>query len=102
MQMIILDCSQACKLETSGCQDQEFSIAKHLTHFKHAKEIQSSKILEYVPSIIGLSPGPGLTVNGQCLISAWMLASWNLRPIKRFASKTVLMGFMATYDTINM
>ncbi len=52
---------------------------------------------EDVPSIMGLSPGPGFTVNGQCLISAWMLASWNLRPIRRLASNTVLMGFMATY-----
>ena len=45
---------------------------------------------------MGLSPGPGLTVKGQCLMSAWMLASLNLRPMSLLASKTVFMGFMAT------
>jgi len=49
-----------------------------------------------LPSIMGLSPGPGLTVKGQCLMSAWMLASLNLRPISLLASNTVFMGFMAT------
>ena len=48
------------------------------------------------PSTIGLSPTPGLTLNGQCFMSAWIVASWNLRPISLFASKTVLIGFIAT------
>ena len=50
----------------------------------------------YWTSIMGLSPGPGTTLKGQCLMSAWMVASLNLRPMRRLASKTVLMGFMAT------
>lgn len=49
-----------------------------------------------IPSIIGLSPWPGFTLKGQCLMSAWMLASANFLPISRLASNTVLMGFMAT------
>lgn len=50
------------------------------------------------PSIIGLSPTPGLTLNGQCLMSAWIVASLNLRPISLLASNTVLIGFIATCD----
>ena len=37
------------------------------------------------------------TVNGQCFMSAWTVASVNFLPIKRLASKIVLEGFMATW-----
>jgi hypothetical protein len=35
---------------------------------------------------MGLSPAPGVTLKGQCLISPWTEASLNLLPIKRLAS----------------
>lgn len=53
-------------------------------------------ILASPPWIIGLSPAPDTTLKGQWLMSCWRLGSENLRPIRRFASKTVLMGFIAT------
>ena len=59
---------------------------------------RSENIIINSPSIIGLSPTPGLTLNGQCLMSAWIVASLNLRPISLLASNTVLTGFIATCD----
>mmetsp|Transcript_4680 Transcript_4680/g.6924 ORF Transcript_4680/g.6924 Transcript_4680/m.6924 type:complete len:223 (+) Transcript_4680:1006-1674(+) len=50
-----------------------------------------------ITSIWGLSPGPGITVNGQCFMSAFTASSANLRPMRRFASNTVLVAFMATW-----
>ena len=47
---------------------------------------------------MGLSPGPDLTMKGQCFMSAWMVASLNFRPISRFASNTVFTGFIATCE----
>lgn len=38
-----------------------------------------------------------ITLKGKCFMSACTSASANLRPINRFASKTVLWGFMATW-----
>ena len=55
-----------------------------------------SEDIRYWPSIMGLSAGPAFTVKGQCFMSSWMLGSWYLRPIRRFASKIVLTGFIAT------
>jgi hypothetical protein len=51
-----------------------------------------------VTSMSGLSPVPDLTVKGQCAISDFTDASVNLRPIRRFASKTVFVGFAAAWD----
>lgn len=47
------------------------------------------------PLIMGLSAAAGETLKGQCLRSAWMAGSANLRPINRLASKTVLAGLLA-------
>jgi hypothetical protein len=38
---------------------------------------------------IGLSPAAFRTLKGQCFMSSWTLGSWNLRPMRRFASKTL-------------
>ena len=46
----------------------------------------------------GRAAGPGVTVKGQCFMSAWTPASLNLRPMRRLASKTVLCAFMAAWD----
>jgi hypothetical protein len=46
--------------------------------------------------MMGLSAGPDLTVNGQCLMSDCTLASFCFRPMSRLASNTVLTGFIAT------
>ncbi|THG12551.1 hypothetical protein TEA_012501 [Camellia sinensis var. sinensis] len=46
---------------------------------------------------MGLSPGPGMTLKGHNLMSPCTDAYANLLPINLFASKTVLMGFMATW-----
>jgi hypothetical protein len=46
---------------------------------------------------MGLSATPGTTLKGQWDMSCWMVGSLNLRPIKRLASNTVLMGFIATW-----
>ena len=48
------------------------------------------------PSMSGLSPGPALTVKGQCLMSDCTPGSENRRPMRRLASNTVLRGFIAT------
>ena len=48
--------------------------------------------------MIGVPPGPDTHLKGQCFMSAWTEASANLRPIKRLASKTVLVAFMAACD----
>lgn len=50
----------------------------------------------YSTWIFGL-PSTEITSNGQCFMSAWMAGSSNLRPIRRLASKMVLVGFMATW-----
>ena len=42
-------------------------------------------------------PALSKTVKGQCLMSDCTSASENLRPMRRFASKTVLWGFIATW-----
>ena len=42
-------------------------------------------------------PASLVTVNGQCFMSACTTASLNFRPIRRLASNTVLVGFMATW-----
>merc|ERR1719436_314614 len=47
--------------------------------------------------MIGLSPCPDRTLKGQSLMSDWTIGSANLRPISRFASKTVFLGFLATW-----
>ena len=47
--------------------------------------------------MIGLSSPFWMTLKGQCFMSACTTESLNLRPISRFASKTVLDGFMATW-----
>lgn len=47
-------------------------------------------------SMLGLPPFSTI-LKGKCFMSAWTSESWNLRPINRFASKTVLWGFMATW-----
>ena len=65
---------------------------------KQQREREGKKPSPNSPSIIGLSPTPGLTLNGQCLMSAWIVASLNLRPISLLASNTVLIGFIATCD----
>ncbi len=46
----------------------------------------------------GVPPVPGVTVKGQCFMSLCTPASLNLRPIKRLASKTVLLAFIAAWD----
>ena len=46
---------------------------------------------------MGLSPAPDTTLKGQWETSCWMVESENLRPMRRLASNTVLMGFMATW-----
>uniref|UniRef100_A0A0A9E4N8 Uncharacterized protein n=1 Tax=Arundo donax TaxID=35708 RepID=A0A0A9E4N8_ARUDO len=51
----------------------------------------------YWTTIIGLSPGPATTLNGHSFMSLCTDGSENLLPINRFASKTVLVGFMATW-----
>ena len=45
----------------------------------------------------GLWSGPSTTLKGQCLMSAWTVGSVYFRPMRRFASKTVFWGFMATF-----
>merc|ERR1719498_1086936 len=45
--------------------------------------------------IMGFSAGPDFTLKDQSLMSAWTWGSEYLRPIRRLASKTVLMGFIA-------
>jgi len=42
-------------------------------------------------------PAFSITLKGKCFMSACTSASANLRPIRRLASKTVLVGFMATW-----
>ena len=51
----------------------------------------------YVTSISGLPSGPAFSVNGQCFMSLCTDGSSNLRPIRRFASNTVFVGFIATW-----
>ena len=51
----------------------------------------------YSTWIIGLSPAPAMTLNGQWLMSCWTAGSSNLRPMSRLASKTVLCGFSAVW-----
>ena len=43
-----------------------------------------------------------MTVKGQCFMSDWTVASLNLRPINRLASKMVLEGLMATCIKIRL
>ena len=38
-----------------------------------------------------------MTLNGQCFMSLCTEESENLRPIRRLASNTVFVGFMATW-----
>ena len=45
----------------------------------------------------GFSAGPDSTLNGQCFMSLCTADSPNLRPMRRFASNTVLAGFIATW-----
>ena len=47
--------------------------------------------------IMGFSASPDLTLNGQSLMSAWTCGSEYLRPMRRFASNTVLTGFIAVW-----
>jgi hypothetical protein len=49
------------------------------------------------PWIWGLSPTPGTTLKGHSLMSSWMTASLTRRPIRRLASNTVFVGFIATW-----
>ena len=46
---------------------------------------------------MGFSSGPGTTVKGQCFMSDCAAGSENLRPMSRFASKTVFALFMAAW-----
>ncbi|KAG5564059.1 hypothetical protein RHGRI_000281 [Rhododendron griersonianum] len=46
---------------------------------------------------MGLSPGPGVTLKGQSLMSDWTEGSENRRPMRRLTLKTVFCGFMATW-----
>jgi len=48
-------------------------------------------------TIMGFSAGPEMTLNGQSLMSLCTAVSLNLRPMRRLASNTVLMGFIATW-----
>uniref|UniRef100_A0A0E9R6U8 Uncharacterized protein n=1 Tax=Anguilla anguilla TaxID=7936 RepID=A0A0E9R6U8_ANGAN len=50
----------------------------------------------YSTSTLGFPPLL-TTLKGQCFISDCTTGSSNLLPIKRLASKTVLLGFMATW-----
>merc|ERR1719261_2224463 len=47
--------------------------------------------------MIGLSSQRVTHLNGQCFTSACTTESENLRPIRRFASNTVLPGFIAAW-----
>merc|ERR1719387_959160 len=51
----------------------------------------------YSTSIMGLSAGPLMTVKGQSFMSLCTAESWNLRQIRRLASKTEFLGFIATW-----
>merc|ERR1719378_1471223 len=51
----------------------------------------------YSTWIIGLPSAPAFTLKGKCFMSSCTARSSNLRPISRFASKTVLYGFIATW-----
>merc|ERR1719313_2121922 len=51
----------------------------------------------YSTSIMGLSAGPLMTVKGHSFMSLCTAESWNLRPIRRLASKTEFLGFIATW-----
>mmetsp|Transcript_29208 Transcript_29208/g.95267 ORF Transcript_29208/g.95267 Transcript_29208/m.95267 type:complete len:220 (-) Transcript_29208:32-691(-) len=48
-------------------------------------------------SICGRPLGPSSTLNGQCFMSDCTVGSLNVRPIRRFASNTVFVGFIATW-----
>merc|ERR1719210_179794 len=48
-------------------------------------------------TIMGLSPCPAITLNGQSLMSDCTMGSANLRPMSLLASKTVFSGFLATW-----
>ena len=50
----------------------------------------------YETTIYGFESLPGSTLNGHNFISFYTIGSSNFLPIKRFASKTVLVGFLAT------
>ena len=45
----------------------------------------------------GLSPSFWITPKGKCFMSDWVAESDQRRPIRRLASKTVLVGFMAAW-----
>ena len=47
--------------------------------------------------MVGFPPTPEVTLKGQCFMSDWTALSVNFLPIRRFASKTVLKAFMATW-----
>mmetsp|Transcript_7323 Transcript_7323/g.30481 ORF Transcript_7323/g.30481 Transcript_7323/m.30481 type:complete len:295 (+) Transcript_7323:1093-1977(+) len=47
--------------------------------------------------IMGFSASPDFTLNGHSLMSPWTWGSENLRPMRRLASNTVLMGFIAVW-----
>lgn len=51
----------------------------------------------HAPWIMGLSPGPATTVKDQCLMSSCTTGSLKWRPMRRLASNTVFLGFMATW-----
>ena len=53
--------------------------------------------LRNTTSTMGLSSPRVTTLNGQCFMSACTTVSPNLRPMRRLASKTVLVGFIAAW-----
>ncbi len=76
-----------------------FATQWHVCEMQQAMHAASRRLytaFTFLPSIIGLSAGPDFTLNGQCFMSAWTLASLTLRPMSRLASNTELVGFMAT------
>ena len=73
----------------------------NMDHFMSTiEEISSGKKTLLLPRTTtctaGLPSGFEITVKGQCLISPCTVVSVNLRPMRRLASTTVFLGFIAT------
>merc|ERR1719240_1500162 len=72
-----------------------FILMSTIDEISSAAKVFSSP--RYWTWMVGLPPTPDVTLNGQCFMSLWTALSVNFRPMRRFASKTVLKAFMATW-----